>query len=437
MFYLKRVFHILILVTCLCVPALPGAGLEREKVAAAPATLASKLPAAIPLANVPETGVLPGLSGAALQGIVAVTAGSWRTCALTSGGGVKCWGDDRTTTTHSVPMDVAGLTNGITAITAGGGHTCVLTNGGGVKCWGDNYNGELGDGTTTYRSTPVDVVGLASSVTAIAAGGDHTCALIGNSGSGGVKCWGNNDYGQLGDGTTEDHNAPVDVVGLSSGVTAIATGSWHTCALTSSGGAKCWGLNFEGQLGDGTTVNHSTPTDVVGLASGATDIEAGGDHTCALAGNGRLKCWGSDMYGELRVGSSIHQLTPVDVVDSVPPQLLLNYTTGKPGSPFTLTGEGFPPSSTASIIVNGHILTTTVPVLPCGDLVLFLDTASAEAGGYQITASVNPSAMVMLTLDNAAPLRVQEGGGASLVIPEGIALYWVYLPLTLRSFAPQ
>ena len=196
------------------------------------------------------------------------------TCAITTGGGLKCWGynyygqlGDGTTNSSSTPVDVAGLSQGVTAIAAGEGHTCALVSGG-VKCWGNNWYGQLGDGTITQRSIPVDVVGLGSSMDAIAAGGGHTCAL---GSGGGVKCWGDNGYGQLGDGTTTDSSTPVDVVGLSSGVTAIAAGGGHTCALV-SGGVKCWGDNGYGQLGDGTTTDSSTPVDVVGLSQGVTAI---------------------------------------------------------------------------------------------------------------------------------------------------------------------
>jgi alpha-tubulin suppressor-like RCC1 family protein len=146
-------------------------------------------------------------------------------------------------------------------IVGGGGHTCALTIGGGVKCWGANSDGQLGDGTKADHLTPVDVVGLNSGVSAIAAG-FHTCALTNR---GGLKCWGENDDGELGDGTTTDRDNPVDVLGLSSGVTSMAAGGLHTCALTIEGGAKCWGYNQYGSVGDGTTTNRLTPVDVVGF----------------------------------------------------------------------------------------------------------------------------------------------------------------------------
>jgi formylglycine-generating enzyme required for sulfatase activity/alpha-tubulin suppressor-like RCC1 family protein len=252
------------------------------------------------------------------SGVIDIAAGGYHTCALTIGGGVKCWGgnlygqlgDGRTSYYRLTPVDVSGLTSGVKAIAAGGSHTCALISGGGVKCWGYNVVGQLGDGTTTTRYTPVDVSGLNSGVIALSAGMYHTCALTAN---GGVKCWGGNLFGQLGDGTTSNYrHTPVDVSGLTSGVIALAAGGWFTCALTNLGGVKCWGDNLYGQLGDGTTTDRSTPVGVSGLTGEVNALSGGGEHTCALTGDGAT-CWGRNYYGQLGDGTTSNRFTPVDV----------------------------------------------------------------------------------------------------------------------------
>ena len=250
----------------------------------------------------------------------AVTAGRAHTCALTVAGGVKCWGSgaggqlgDGRQLIRVPPVDVIGLGSGVKAISAGVIHTCALTVAGGVNCWGSNgFGGQLGDGTTTNRLTPVNVTGLGSGVTVIAAGDFHTCAVTV---AGGVKCWGSNFRGALGDGTSTDRLTPVDVTGLGSGVTAIAAGGFHTCALTVGGGVKCWGNNFRGALGDGTNfINRLMPVDVTGLGSGVKAIAAGrGDHTCAVTVAGGVKCWGPNSWGVLGDGTTTDRLTPVNV----------------------------------------------------------------------------------------------------------------------------
>ncbi|MCZ6788352.1 MAG: chromosome condensation regulator RCC1 [Chloroflexi bacterium] len=249
----------------------------------------------------------------------AVSVGIEHTCALTTTGGLMCWGDnsegqlgDGTTTDRVTPVNVAGLTNGVAAVSVGGAHTCALTTTGGLRCWGSNSEGELGDGTTTNRIMPVNVAGLASGVAAVSAGSSHTCALTT---TGGLRCWGINSEGQLGDGTTTDRITPVNVAGLTSGVAAVSAGFRHTCAQTTTGGLKCWGSNSAGQLGDGTTRDRNTPVNVAGLTSGVAEVSVGGAHTCALTTAEGLRCWGVNDRGYLGDGTTFFQRRePVDVV---------------------------------------------------------------------------------------------------------------------------
>ncbi|MFN8487968.1 MAG: hypothetical protein U0350_10270 [Caldilineaceae bacterium] len=251
------------------------------------------------------------------SGISSLVLGEVHTCALTTSGGVKCAGDnangqlgDGTTTNQSTPTNVSGLTSGVGAVSAGRAHTCAVTTAGNVKCWGSNDYGQLGDGTDGNKSTPVDVSGLSSGVKTISAGGGYTCILTT---TGGVQCWGANDYGQLGDGTTNSRSTPGVVSGVSSGVTAITAGGNHACALTASGGVKCWGRGSSGELGDGTWTTRSTPADVSGLTSGVVAISAGEYHTCALTTSGGVKCWGDNLYGQIGTGGGGGTNTPVDV----------------------------------------------------------------------------------------------------------------------------
>jgi len=249
------------------------------------------------------------------SGVRAISPGSQHTCALMTGGSVRCWGTGYASgskTPSSTPVDVAGLGSGVTALEAGHDQTCVLTSAGGAKCWGWNLNGQLGNGTTTYSYTPVDVAGLASGVTGISAGDTFTCAVTSG---GGAKCWGWNDKGQLGNGSRSVYPGatPVDVAGLASGVTAISAGRGHACALTSGGGVKCWGDNTYGQLGNGSRTASSTPVDVAGLTRGVSAIAAGHAHACALMRGGGVKCWGLN-HGRLGNGSRKEFSTkPVDV----------------------------------------------------------------------------------------------------------------------------
>lgn len=246
-----------------------------------------------------------------------IAVGRLHICALTSAGGVRCWGTSEygqlgngapfDTTNYLVPVQVTGLTSGVAAIAAhNSDHTCALTTAGAVKCWGDDSEGELGSGvphtntSSTNSATPIDVAGLGAGVKAIAVGDLHSCAVTA---AGGVKCWGNNEYGQLGNDSNEATNTAVDVIGLTSGVSQIAAGSRHTCAITTAGGLKCWGSNVDGELGDDSTNGSRVPTDVIGLASGVTQVTAGRFVTCAIVG-GAAKCWGNNNVGQVGNGVS-------------------------------------------------------------------------------------------------------------------------------------
>jgi alpha-tubulin suppressor-like RCC1 family protein len=254
-----------------------------------------------------------GLGG----GVRAITAGARHGCALTAGGGLKCWGynyygqlGDGTNVNRSAAVDVSGLGIGVSAVSAGAFHTCALTTGGGVQCWGENGAGELGDGTTVERWSPAGVSGLAGGAIAVAGADRHSCAIVRG---GGVKCWGDNGYGQLGDGTTRRRLTPVDVRGLSGPATALALGNRHSCALLVGGGLACWGGNLFGQLGDGTTRRRPTAVGVSGLGGAVSAIAAGDSHTCVLTRSGGMKCWGYNNWSQLGDGTALDRLRPVGV----------------------------------------------------------------------------------------------------------------------------
>jgi alpha-tubulin suppressor-like RCC1 family protein len=264
-------------------------------------------------ASVPLSACLGSLSSTRQ-----VAAGAEHTCALLVDGRVKCWGQNTSgqggnsmTATQLSPVEVAGISPGIDAIAAGGSHTCAHLDDGSVECWGKNTSGQLGANTPTDHVAPVEVAPLRNQVETIAAGGMHTCALLK---TGGVQCWGKNDLGQLGDGTYASRSTPSDVLGLTSGATQISTGLNHSCALLEGGTVQCWGANSRGQLGNGSITSPLVPTNVDGLTSDVTAIRAGGEHTCAILKDGGARCWGYNVFGQLGDGSTVNRLSPVPVL---------------------------------------------------------------------------------------------------------------------------
>ena len=257
------------------------------------------------------------LGVSSLTNISRVAAGDEFACALVRDGTVTCWGlgesgqrgDGTFTTFSSGPVSVNGL-SGAVALGSGYAHACALLADATVRCWGEDIEGELGNGTTATPgiAAPVQVVGIAGAQ-AIATGSYHTCALLSNSS---VKCWGRNDQAQLGDGTATSSSTPVDVSGLN-GVTALAGGGAHTCALRSDGTIYCWGDNEFGEIGDGTTARAYGPVQVVGV-NDAIAIAAGWRHTCALRADGTVWCWGQNACGQLGDGTTNDSSVPVKAV---------------------------------------------------------------------------------------------------------------------------
>jgi alpha-tubulin suppressor-like RCC1 family protein len=284
-----------------------------------------------------------------LTGVSQISAGGSHTCALIlddpinhpeNGGKVWCWGSDGNgelgngyTTDSPTPAQVViGPLPGTAAldhviqISAGGSHTCALSQGETVSCWGRNYEGQLGNGAVIHtlgsdKSTPVSVLSL-TNVINISAGYGHTCAVL-STGSYTISCWGANSYGQLGHGNTTDSSSPVQVYTGGTtpliGVSKVSAGSFHTCALLSSGNARCWGHNANGQLGNGNPTADNPFAALQVNASGSTaltgvsNVSAGPDHSCALLSTNTVDCWGYNYSGQLGIGTLADSYYPAPV----------------------------------------------------------------------------------------------------------------------------
>jgi alpha-tubulin suppressor-like RCC1 family protein len=245
---------------------------------------------------------------------------------VVTGGTLRCWGrnaqgqlgdDGDCGQECDEAVDVEGMGSGVTVVGGGGQVTCAVPADGKLRCWGGNQFGQVGDNSFVRRERPVEVCGEYNLITQqcdapmtgvvqIAGGDTHTCALLN---TGAVHCWGDNTSGQLGDDIFCSPGCPLPslVKGLTANVSAIASGANHSCALLNTGVVKCWGSNEFGQLGNGTHDDHETPVDVCEhhgedcppVLTGVVAIAAGGNRTCALVTGGRLRCWGNNRDASL------------------------------------------------------------------------------------------------------------------------------------------
>jgi alpha-tubulin suppressor-like RCC1 family protein len=280
---------------------------------------------------------------ATVRAIFMSAAGS-HTCVLLNNNALKCWGannkgqlglgdtqnrgDAPNEMGDSLPAIDLGANRTVVLTAAGHAHTCALFDDGSVKCWGDNAYGELGLGNTANRGDdpgemgdhlPAVDLGAGRTAVALAAGFDHTCALLDN---GLVKCWGWNYYGQLGQGDTASlgvnpgemgDNLPAIDLGAGRTAVSIVAGDLHSCAILDNGFVKCWGANAYGRLGQGDQVNRgddpgemgdNLPAIDLGAGRTAVKLAAGWGHTCALLDNGAVKCWGFNLFGQLGQGDT-------------------------------------------------------------------------------------------------------------------------------------
>ncbi len=265
-------------------------------------------------------GITCGRAGVCTNGlcdnVTQMDAGGGQTvCAVRGAGGVVCWGSNSTgqlgdgagggTSRSTTAVAVTGLTDAV-EVAVGGDHACARRSTGGVSCWGANPYGQLGNGTLVTALTPVATIGLPGAVSEIAAGSGFTCARMS---TGGVRCWGRGDTGQLGNGTTANSATPVVVSGIANAV-EITAGEFHACARLATGAVMCWGFNTDGLLGNGGSATATTPVAVSGLAD-AVEIDAGAYTTCARRATGVVACWGNNSFNQIVGGVTPVYTTPV------------------------------------------------------------------------------------------------------------------------------
>lgn len=250
---------------------------------------------------------------------VGVAVGDFHTCALV-GSGVACWGlrtaalgtgTIRDQQAVAAPVGVVGAES-FTSLSAGGDNTCALTAAGAAYCWGRNDSGQVGDGSTDARPRPTPVGG-ASRYASVSVGSRHVCGLTLR---GDVECWGRNDVGQVGVANAEAAVRSPTRVPLPEPVASVTAGAGHTCARTGAGRVYCWGLNDFGQLGRGAPSGSASP----GLVSGGlafTDVSAGNVHTCGVVADGRAYCWGNNFSGRLGTGDLVGRSEPAPIAGGI------------------------------------------------------------------------------------------------------------------------
>lgn len=364
-----------------------------------------------------SAALVPSLTG--IQ-VVIIAAGYAYTCAVKSEGTLYCWGQNTygqlgnsvTGPIYSSPVQVLGI-SGVIAVSCGQYHTCVLTSSGGIYCWGWNGYGQLGnDGTNDLHVPPAPAAAVLTGIAAISAGAYHTCAL---SSAGGVYCWGQHIYGQLGLGYATPSGCgcvpspPLTSSPILTGVAQISAGEAHTCALTTgvAGNMFCWGNNYYGQLGNGYANSGasvlSPPVTLPPVLSGVAAIMSAWVHTCALITEGDIECWGDNQNGEAGSGvvttqaNSPPTTTPSQTRSTSPS--LTPPVSSTPMVSTTRRSETMTMSTTTSITVTVTMSTTTSSATATAPL--------SATGAMTITATPSATTTISAT-ESTTPTPTME-----------------------------
>jgi alpha-tubulin suppressor-like RCC1 family protein len=259
-----------------------------------------------------------------------VAVGGATSCAITTSGDLKCWGrntygqvGDATLVNKTTPTIIDSgtkyrvvRTGGGTAGSGGtGGVSCGVTNTGALKCWGYGTNYQLGNNATANVTSPTQIDATVKYATVSGGGAKHVCGITS---TGVLKCWGKqNQYGEIGDGTTNVDSATFHVpktIASGTSFASVSTAAFQSCAITTAGALKCWGYNLEGELGDGTTTSRNVPT-TIDTGVSYSQVSTGFNHTCGISTAGVLKCWGANSSRQLGDGTTTQRNSPV-VIDS-------------------------------------------------------------------------------------------------------------------------
>jgi alpha-tubulin suppressor-like RCC1 family protein len=373
--------------------------------------------------SVTDSSVPVAVAGLTEKTVTAISAGYSHSCAVADGR-AYCWGNnevgqlgDNSNTNSPVPVAVAGLTDKtVTAISAGGAHSCAVADGQ-AYCWGYNGDGRLGNNSNTDSPVPVAVAGLTDkTVTAISAGGAHSCAVL----DGQASCWGQNFYGQLGNNSNTNSPVPVAVTGLAGKtVTAISAGAVHSCAVL-DGQTSCWGWNYYGQLGNNSNTNSSVPVAVTGLNGTVTLVSAGYDHSCAVAA-GRAYCWGSNNHGELGIGTTDDSQVPmaVDTAAVLAGRTVTAIAAGNSHTSAISAAAPQQPTGVSGVADDGRVAVSWAAPADDGGAVIEEYAATATPGGATCTASTTSCTVTGLANGTAYTFTVTARNAFGVSAPSG------------------